>query len=95
MPTAREIGVQSQRTIDQSHHGANVLSEIRQRHGRVRQHGRIIARHREGSSSEIAALKTVCLAIFAPTIEQLPEAAHRGPRERRPVISIALDSSLE
>src|SRR6516162_273655 len=43
VPPAGEAGVERQCTIDQCDHGADVLAEIRQRHGSIRKNTRIVA----------------------------------------------------
>ena len=48
MPAAREVRVERQRAIDQRHHGADVLAEIGQREGGIRQDARVVAGHFQG-----------------------------------------------
>ena len=55
MPAAREIRVEREGTIDQCHHGADILAKIGQRLGGIRQDARVVARHFQGSPGEINA----------------------------------------
>ena len=94
MPAAREVRVERQGTVDQRHHGADVLAEIGQREGGIRQDARVVAGHFQGSPGEIDALQTVRLRIFAPTVKKQPKTADRGPGECGPVTRIARDRLL-
>ena len=48
VPAAREARVERQRAVDQRHHGADVLAEIGQREGGIRQDARVVAGHLAG-----------------------------------------------
>ena len=63
-----KLGLSTKGTVDQRHHGADILAEIGQCLGSIRQDARIVASHFQGSPGEIDALETVCLRIFAPTV---------------------------
>ena len=60
--------VERESTIDQRHHGADVLAEIGQRKSGVYQGERIVARDFECSPGKIDALQTVRRRIFAPIV---------------------------
>ena len=68
VPAARGTRVERQCTIDQRHHGADVLAEIGQREGGIRQDARVIAGHLQRSPCEINALQTIRLRIFAASV---------------------------
>jgi len=93
-PAAREIRVECQRTIGQRHHGADVLAEIGQRLGGVREGARVVASHFQGSPREIGALQSVRPPVFAPVVNKQPITAIRCPGECGPVMRIALDRLL-
>ena len=95
VPPARETRVERHRTVNQHHHRANVLAEIGERKGGIRQDARIVAAHFEGSPPEIGALQTVPLPVFAPVVEKQPITAERGQGECRPVTGIARDRLLQ
>jgi len=69
VPTAREIRVQRERTINQRHHGADVLTEIGQRLRGIRESYRIVPGHLGGSSGEIGTFQTVCHRIVTATVK--------------------------
>ena len=69
VPTAREIRVQSERTINQRRHGADILAEIGQRLRGIRESDRIVPGHLEGSSGEIGTLQTVRRGIITATVK--------------------------
>ena len=83
-PAAREIRVECQRTIDQRHHGADVLAEIGQRLGGVREDAWVVASPLQGSPCEIGALQSVPLPVFAPVVDEQPITAIRCPGECGP-----------
>jgi hypothetical protein len=56
VPAASVVWVERQRTINQRHHGADVLAEIRQHDGGIHQDAGILAGHFQGSPGEIGAL---------------------------------------
>jgi hypothetical protein len=80
-PAPREVRVERQRTISQRRHGPDVLAEISQREGGIRQSPRIIAGQLQGSFGEIDTLQTVRLRIFAPTVNEEAKTAECGPGE--------------
>src|SRR5215469_5045621 len=94
VPATREIRVERQGTIDQRYHRADVLAEIGQCEGGIRQRARVVAGHFQGSPREIAALQTVRLPIFAATVNKQSKTAESGPGECRPVMWIARDRLL-
>jgi hypothetical protein len=67
--TAREIRVQSVRTINQPYHGADILAEIGQRLRGIRESDRIVPGHLEGSSLKIGTLQTVRRRIITTTVK--------------------------
>jgi hypothetical protein len=89
VPGAREIRVEREGTVDQCHHGADVLAKIGQRLGSIREDARVVARHFEGSPGEINTLQTVRRRIVAATVKKQPKTAIRGPGEREPVTRVA------
>jgi hypothetical protein len=56
VPAARVVRVERQGTVDQCHHGADVLAKVGQRAGGIHQDTRIVADHLQGSPREIGAL---------------------------------------
>ena len=95
MPAAREIRVQGKGSVDQRQHGPDILAEIGQRLGGIRQRARIVPGHLEGSSGEVGALQAVDRRRIAATVEKQPVTAKRGPGESGPVARIARDGLLE
>ena len=91
MPAAREIRIERQGTIDQCHHGADVLAKIGQRLGSIRQNARVLARHFESSPGEINTLQAVHRWIVAPTVKNQPKTAISGPGECGPVTRVVRD----
>ena len=94
VPAARETRVECQGTINQRHHGADVLAEIGQHSSGVHQDARVVAGHFQGSPRESGALQTVRLPIFAPTVEKQSMTVVRGPGECGPKTRIARDRQL-
>src|SRR5271170_7224058 len=95
VPAAGVVRVERQRTVDQRHHGADVLAEIGQRLSGIRQDPWVIASYFESSPGEIGALQTVRLRIFAPTVSKQPKTTDRTPGQRRTVTRIAHDRLLK
>src|SRR5215469_2652080 len=95
VPPTGEAGVERQRAIDQHHHGADVLAEIRQRHGSIRKNTRIVASHLQGAAGEIGAFAAVRLWILAPAVHAEAHAADRGPTESRSVMRVTPDGLLK
>src|SRR5438105_10338795 len=79
MPASSVVRVEREGSVNQRHHGADLLAEIGQCEGGIRQDARVVAGHFQGSPCEIGALPTVCPRILAPTVENLPSTAVRGP----------------
>ena len=75
LPAPCEARVQRQCTIDQCHHRADVLTEIAERRGGIRQDAGVIAGDLEGALGEIDALPTVRLGIFAAAVKKQPHTA--------------------
>jgi hypothetical protein len=75
LPAAGEIWVERQGAIDQRDHGADVLAEIGQSDGGIRQDAGIVAVYLQGSPGEISAFQTVRLPIFGPTVKKQPKTA--------------------
>ena len=88
---ARETWIERQRTVDQCHHGANVLAEIGQRESGMYQDYGIVACDFESTPGQIDALPKIRFAILALVVIKQPMAADRGPGECRSVKWIALD----
>src|SRR5947209_3972935 len=87
-PAACETRVQLQGPIDQRRRGADVLAEIGEHMGGIREDARIVAGHLQGPPGKIDALAAVRLGILARAIETEPLAADRGPGECRPIARI-------
>ena len=59
-----KFGLSARARSTNADHGADVLAEIGQREGGIRQDARVVAGHFQGSPGEIGALPTVRLRIF-------------------------------
>src|ERR1044071_7533657 len=94
VPTTRETRVEYQRAVNQGNHATDVLTEIAQRKGAIREDARIIAGRLQGSPREINPFLAIRLPIVAPVIENQPKAAERGPAECGSVKRIAGDRLL-
>src|SRR5215469_730152 len=81
IPAARVVRVERQGAVDQRYHGTDILAEIGQRVGGIRPDAWIVAGHHQGSPSEIYALQTICLRVFAPIVNKQPKTALRSPSE--------------
>ena len=90
-PPAREIRVEHQGTVNQRHHGADVLAKMGQCMGGIRQDARVVAGHLQSSPGETGAFQAIRLHIFAPTVEKQSKTALRCPGECGPVARIAAD----
>src|SRR6516165_11197454 len=55
VPAAGVVRIQRQSVIDQRYHGADILAEIGQREGSIREDARVVASHFQGSPCEIGA----------------------------------------
>ena len=84
VPGAREIRVEREGTVDQCHHGADVLAKIGQRLGGIRQDARVVARYFKSPSGEINTLQMVRRRIIAAAVEEQPETAIRGQASAGP-----------
>src|SRR5580704_9823142 len=78
VPTACKIRIECEGTIDQGDHGADILAEIGECLGGIRQSARIVSANLEGSSSEIDTLQTIDRRSIAPTVKKQPVTAKRG-----------------
>src|SRR5215471_10798250 len=90
-PAAREARIEQQRSVDQRYHGTDILTESGERDRGSRQDSGIVASHFERSPSELRALPTIRLPIFAAIVIQQPATAECREGERLPVARIALD----
>jgi hypothetical protein len=70
--------------LDQRNHGADVLAEIGEREGGIRQNARVVTGHFQGSPGEIGTLETVCVRVFASIVRNQSKTAERGPSESGP-----------
>src|SRR5215831_2025734 len=93
-PASSVVRVERQGAVNQCHHGADVLAEIGQRLGGMRQDARLVAGRFQGSPGEVNALQTDCRPVFAPAVMKQPITAIRGPAECGSVTRIALDRLL-
>src|SRR6516165_4056560 len=80
LPAAREVRVKRQGTIDQRHHGTDILAEISQRVGDMHQDDRVVASDFQGSPGEIDSLQAGRCRILAPAVSK-PKTAVCGPGE--------------
>src|SRR5271157_3248199 len=94
-PASSVVRVEREGSVNQRHHGADILAEIGQRLGGIGQDARVVADHFQGSPREIGALQTVRRPVFAPAVMKQPITAIRGPGECGSVTRIALDRLLE
>jgi hypothetical protein len=94
VPAPREIRVEGEGTVNQRHHRADILAEIRQRFCGIRQDPGAVAGNFQSSPREIGAFQTIRIAIVAPIVKKQPKTAERGPGECRPVMRIARDLLL-
>src|SRR6266851_9235408 len=67
-PAAGGARVERERAVDQPDHGTDVLAESRQHLGGIGEDARVVLRHLERLSSEIAALAAGCLRLFGPAV---------------------------
>jgi len=89
VPAASVVRIERQGAVNQRHHRADVLTEIGQHEGGIRQDARVVAGHFQSSPGKIGALQTICPRIFAPTVKKQPKTASRGPGEGGAVARIA------
>src|SRR6516225_2360003 len=95
VPAAREAGVERQSTVDQRHHGTEILAEIAQRKGGIGDGAGIVTGYLQSPTGEIDALATVRRWIIAPGVQAAPIVAERGPSESRPIMRISFDRFFE
>ena len=95
VPAAREAGVERQSTVDQRHHGTEILAEIAQRKGGIGDGAGIVTGYLQSPTGEIDALATVRRWIIAPGVQATPIVAERGPSESRPIMRISFDRFFE
>src|SRR6516165_9041345 len=95
VPSACKIRVESERTIDERDHRPDILAEIGECLGGIRQSARIVSGDLEGSSGEIDPLHTVDRRSVAPTVKEQPITAERGPRESGAIVRITRDRLLQ
>src|SRR4029077_10686678 len=74
-PATGVVWVECQCTVNQCHHGADVLAEIRQCMGGSYQDRRVVAGHFQSSPREIKTLQTVPSRIFTPAVPNEPKSA--------------------
>src|SRR6516162_7271864 len=94
VPAAREIWIEGQSTVNQCHHGPDVLAEIGKCERGIRQNARIVAGNFQSSSCEADPLPTIYLPVFTPTVLKQPKTAGCTPGECGPVTRIARDRLL-
>ena len=73
-----KLGLSASARSTNADHRADVLAEIAQREGGIRQDARIVAGHFQGAPGEIGALPAVRLRIFAPAVDQAAEYSRRA-----------------
>src|SRR5262252_2352496 len=95
VPSTCETWVERQRAIDQRHRAADVLAEISEREGGIREGARIIAGHFQGSPREIEALLADRFPIVTPAVAGDPLTAHRSPGECGAVVGISCNCFLQ
>src|SRR6516165_4781777 len=95
VPSACKIRVESERTVDQRDHRPDILAEIGECLGGIRQSARIVSGNLEGSSGEIDTLHTVDRGGIAPTVKEQPITAERGPGESGAIVRITRDRLLQ
>src|SRR6516165_1126801 len=81
VPATREARVEREGAVNQPYQGADVLGEMTQGKGGIRQDAWIVAGRFQGSPGEIHALKTVRRRILAAAVCHKPKTAERGPDE--------------
>jgi len=82
VPAAREIRVQSEGTVDQRYHGADILADIRQGESGINNSARIVTPHLQGLPGEAGVLAAVPLGVGARPLQAQPVTTHRGVGER-------------
>src|SRR5208282_2583754 len=93
-PAAREARVERQGTIDQRHHGADVLAKIGEREGGIRKDACIVTGFPQGPPCEIDALLRVRPPTLAPIVKRQSSTAERGVGECGAVTRITGDRLL-
>ena len=94
VPAAGLVRVEREGSIDQRHHGTDVLAEIGKCDGGIRQNPWIITSHFKGPSREADAFPTIHLPVFTPTVLKQPKTAECTPGECGPITRIARDRLL-
>ena len=83
VPSAGKARIEDQRAIDQSHHRADVLAEIRQRQRSVDENARIVARHLQRPPGEVSAFAAASKSWLRPSMQsrrqQRAAQARAGP----------------
>src|SRR5260370_23257010 len=95
IPAAGEARVERERTVDQPHHGADVLAELSQHESGVGEDARVVLCHLERLPSEIAGPAAGRLRLFGPAVSDEGHGADRRPGQRRPVAPIDRNRLLE
>src|ERR1051326_849792 len=90
IPSAREIGVQRQGTIDQGNHCADVLAEVGQGSCGISEDHGVIPSHFQGPPCIFGTFLSVCRCVLAPSINMKPKTAECAPGKRRAVTRIAV-----
>ena len=83
VPTAGEARMKGECAIDQGHHRADVLAEIRQRQRSVDENARIVARHLQRPPGEVSAFAAASKSWLRPSMQsrrqQRAAQARAGP----------------
>src|SRR5262249_35081746 len=75
MPASREAWIERQRAVDQSHHRADLLTEIREGDGGIDKRAGVPAGRLQCSAREFGGVSTVRRRIFAKAVEAQPRMA--------------------
>src|SRR5260221_3252342 len=95
VPAASVVRIKRQGMINQRYHGADVLAEIGQRKGGIRQDPRVVAGYLQGSPREIGALEAIGFPSFAPIVIEQAKTADGSKSKCRPVTRIARDRPFQ
>src|SRR5205807_5448433 len=95
IPAAGEARIQRQRPVDQSNHGADILTEMRQHERGVDENTGIILCRLDRLPGESASFAPTCLRRFGPSGSGDLTVAHRRPGKCRSVMRIDRDRLLE
>jgi cytochrome c len=88
VPAAREVRVERQGTVDERHHRADVLAEIGQGEGGVRQHAGIVAGPFQGAPGKISALAAMAMPNPASS-QQSPPTSEKAKEIEAMVVKAA------